>query len=298
MTARIIDGKAIAAEIRAEVAERVRVLARRGAPPGLAAVLVGDDQGSRVYVAAKQKDCAEVGISSERVELPAETSQERLLEEIGRLNADPAISGIIVQLPLPAHIDELAMQTAIDPDKDVDGLHPANVGRMVRGEPAFLAATPFGIVEMLVRSGIPTGGAEVVIVGRGGLVGMPLSIMLAQKSPRGNATVTLCHTRTRDLGAHTRRADILIVAAGRVATVTGDMVKPGATVVDVGTNRGPDGKLVGDVAFAEVALVAGAITPVPGGVGPMTRAMLLVNTVAAAERVAERATGREAGTPA
>ncbi len=298
MTARIIDGKAIAAEIRAEVAERVRVLARRGAPPGLAAVLVGDDQASRVYVAAKQKDCAEVGISSERVELPAETSQERLLEEIGRLNADPAISGIIVQLPLPAHIDELAMQTAIDPDKDVDGLHPANVGRMVRGEPAFLAATPFGIVEMLVRSGIPTGGAEVVIVGRGGLVGMPLSIMLAQKSPRGNATVTLCHTRTRDLGAHTRRADILIVAAGRVATVTGDMVKPGATVVDVGTNRGPDGKLVGDVAFAEVALVAGAITPVPGGVGPMTRAMLLVNTVAAAERVAERATGREAGTPA
>ncbi|SRR6266511_1346393 len=298
MTARIIDGKAIAAEIRAEVAERVRVLARRGAPPGLAAVLVGDDQASRVYVAAKQKDCAEVGISSERVELPAETSQERLLEEIGRLNADPAISGIIVQLPLPAHIDELAMQTAIDPDKDVDGLHPANVGRMVRGEPAFLAATPFGIVELLVRSGIPTGGAEVVIVGRGGLVGMPLSIMLAQKSPRGNATVTLCHTRTRDLGAHTRRADILIVAAGRVATVTGDMVKPGATVVDVGTNRGPDGKLVGDVAFAEVALVAGAITPVPGGVGPMTRAMLLVNTVAAAERVAERATGREAGTPA
>jgi len=298
MTARIIDGKAIAAEIRAEVAERVRVLARRGAPPGLAAVLVGDDQASRVYVAAKQKDCAEVGISSERVELPAETSQERLLEEIGRLNADPAISGIIVQLPLPAHIDELAMQTAIDPDKDVDGLHPANVGRMVRGEPAFLAATPFGIVEMLVRSGIPTGGAEVVIVGRGGLVGMPLSIMLAQKSPRGNATVTLCHTRTRDLGAHTRRADILIVAAGRVATVTGDMVKPGATVVDVGTNRGPDGKLVGDVAFAEVALVAGAITPVPGGGGPMTRAMLLVNTVAAAERVAERATGREAGTPA
>jgi len=298
MTARIIDGKAIAAEIRAEVAERVRVLARRGAPPGLAAVLVGDDQASRVYVAAKQKDCAEVGISSERVELPAESSQERLLEEIGRLNADPAISGIIVQLPLPAHIDELAMQTAIDPDKDVDGLHPANVGRMVRGEPAFLAATPFGIVELLVRSGIPTGGAEVVIVGRGGLVGMPLSIMLAQKSPRGNATVTLCHTRTRDLGAHTRRADILIVAAGRVATVTGDMVKPGATVVDVGTNRGPDGKLVGDVAFAEVALVAGAITPVPGGVGPMTRAMLLVNTVAAAERVAERATGREAGTPA
>ncbi|HEY7280097.1 MAG TPA: bifunctional 5,10-methylenetetrahydrofolate dehydrogenase/5,10-methenyltetrahydrofolate cyclohydrolase [Actinomycetota bacterium] len=289
MTARLIDGKAVAAEIRAEVAERVRALVDAGATPGLAAVLVGDDPASHVYVSAKQKDCAEVGIASQRVELPADTTQEPLLAEIARLNADPAVSGMIVQLPVPAHIDELAVQTAIDPSKDVDGLHPANVGLMVRGEPAFLAATPFGIVELLVRSGIPTVGAEVVIVGRGGLVGMPLSVMLAQKSPRGNATVTLCHTGTRDLAAHTRRADILVVAAGRIATVTGDMVRPGATVIDVGTNRGPDGKLVGDVAFAEVAEVAGAITPVPGGVGPMTRAMLLVNTLAAAERAAGHA---------
>ncbi len=303
MTARIIDGKAVAGEIRLEVAARVRALAERGATAGLAAVLVGDDPASRVYVSAKQRDCAEVGIASVRVELPAETQQATLLDEIGRLNADPAVSGIIVQLPVPAHIDELAVQTAIDPAKDVDGLHPANVGLMVRGVPAFLAATPYGIVELLVRSGISTVGVEVVIVGRGGLVGMPLSIMLAQKSPRGNTTVTLCHTGTVDLAAHTRRADILIVAAGRMDTVTAGMVKPGATVIDVGTNRGPDGKLAGDVAFAEVAEVAGAITPVPGGVGPMTRAMLLVNTVAAAEREAEReaeraAAGRPTGAPA
>jgi len=286
MAARIIDGKVVAADIRSEVAERVRELVAAGRQPGLAAVLVGDDPASHVYVSAKQKDCAEVGIASQRVELPAETTQDALLAEVARLNADPAVTGMIVQLPVPDHIDELAVQMAIDPAKDVDGLHPANVGLMVRGEPSFLAATPFGIVELLVRSGIPTDGAEVVVVGRGGLVGMPLSIMLAQKSPRGNATVTLCHTGTRDLAAHARRADILVVAAGRIATVTADMVQPGATVIDVGTNRGPDGKLVGDVAFGEVAEVAGAITPVPGGVGPMTRAMLLVNTLAAAERAA------------
>jgi len=286
MAARIIDGKAVAAEIRAEVAERVRALVAAGRQPGLAAVLVGDDPASHVYVSAKQKDCAEVGIASQRIELPAETTQDSLLADIARLNADPAVSGMIVQLPVPDHIDELAVQMAIDPAKDVDGLHPANVGLMVRGEPAFLAATPFGIVELLVRSGIPTDGAGVVVIGRGGLVGMPLSIMLAQKSPRGNATVTLCHTGTRELAAHTRRADILVVAAGRIGTLTADMVRPGATVIDVGTNRGPDGKLVGDVAFDEVAEVAGAITPVPGGVGPMTRAMLLVNTLAAAERAA------------
>jgi methylenetetrahydrofolate dehydrogenase (NADP+)/methenyltetrahydrofolate cyclohydrolase len=286
VTARIIDGKAIAAEIRAEVAERVRALVESGAAPGLAAVLVGDDPASHVYVSAKQKDCAEVGIDSRRVELPADTTQAALLDVIAGLNGDPAVSGMIVQLPVPPHIDELAVQMAIDPAKDVDGLHPANVGLMVRGEPAFLAATPFGIVELLVRSGVPTDGAEVVVIGRGGLVGMPLSIMLAQKSPRGNATVTLCHTGTRDLASHTHRADIVVVAAGRIGTLTADMVKSGATVIDVGTNRGPDGKLVGDVAFGDVAEVAGAITPVPGGVGPMTRAMLLVNTVAAAERAA------------
>jgi methylenetetrahydrofolate dehydrogenase (NADP+)/methenyltetrahydrofolate cyclohydrolase len=286
MTARIIDGKAIAADIRGEVAERVRALVDAGRTPGLAAVLVGDDPASHVYVSAKQKDCAEVGITSQRVELPAETPQDELLDEIARLNADPEVSGIIVQLPVPDHIDELAVQMAIDTAKDVDGLHPANVGLMVRGEPTSLAATPAGIVELLVRTGTPTQGAEAVIVGRGGLVGMPLSIMLSQKSPRGNSTVTLCHTGTTDLAAHTRRADILVAAAGRIDTITADMVKPGATVIDVGTNRGPDGKLVGDVAYAEVAEVAGAVTPVPGGVGPMTRAMLLVNTVAAAERAA------------
>jgi len=289
VAARIIDGKAVAADVRAEVAERVRALVEGGHTPGLAAVLVGDDPASHVYVSAKQKDCAEVGIASQRIELPADASQETLLAEIARLNADPAVTGMIVQLPVPDHIDELAVQMAIDPLKDVDGLHPANVGLMVRGEASFLAATPFGIAEVLYRSGIGTNGAEVVIVGRGGLVGMPLSIMLAQKSSRGNATVTLCHTGTVDLAAHTTRADILVVAAGRIATVTGEMVKPGATVIDVGTNRGPDGKLVGDVAFDEVAEVAGAITPVPGGVGPMTRAMLLVNTVAAAERAARSA---------
>jgi len=286
VTARIIDGKAIAADIRGEVAERVQALVAGGTTPGLAAVLVGDDPASHVYVSAKQKDCAEVGITSQRVELPAETPQDELLAEIARLNADPAVSGIIVQLPVPDHIDELAVQMAIDPAKDVDGLHPANVGLMVRGTPTFLAATPAGIVELLVRTGTPTQGAEAVIVGRGGLVGMPLSIMLSQKSPRGNSTVTLCHTGTTDLAAHTRRADILVAAAGRIDTITADMVKPGAVVIDVGTNRGPDGKLVGDVAYAEVAEVAGAITPVPGGVGPMTRAMLLVNTMAAAERAA------------
>jgi methylenetetrahydrofolate dehydrogenase (NADP+)/methenyltetrahydrofolate cyclohydrolase len=284
VTARIIDGKGVAAEIRAEVAERVRALTAAGRQPGLAAVLVGDDPASRVYVTAKQKDCAEVGIASRRVELPADTPQDALLDEIARLNEDPAMSGIIVQLPLPDHMDELVVQTSIDPSKDVDGLNPVNVGLMVRGRPTFLPATPFGIVELLVRSGIPTVGAEVVVIGRGGLVGMPLSIMLAQKSPRGNATVTLCHTGTADLASHTRRADIVVAAAGRIATVTADMVKPGATVIDVGTNRGTDGKLVGDVDFDEVAEVAGAITPVPGGVGPMTRAMLLVNTLSAADR--------------
>ena len=284
MAATIIDGKAIAGQIRSEVAERVQALTQRGVPPGLAAVLVGDDPASHLYVSAKQKDSADVGIRSERVELPAATSQSDVLAEMERLNADPAIHGIIVQLPLPEQVDELTVQRAVDPAKDVDGLNPMSVGLMVRGEPTFLPATPFGIVELLHRSGIPTKGAEAVIIGRGMLVGMPLSIMLSQKSPRANATVTLCHTGTRNLIAHTLRADILVVASGRPRTVTGPMVKPGATVIDVGTNRDDDGTLVGDVHFDQVKHVAGAITPVPGGVGPMTRAMLLVNTVTAAER--------------
>ncbi len=286
MTATIIDGKAIAAEIRSEVTERVARLGERGVRPGLAAVLVGDDEPSKIYVGGKQKASAEVGIHSERFDLPAETTQDELEALIARLNADPAVHGILVQLPLPAQIDVTEVHQAIAPEKDVDGLTPVSVGRLVRGEPLFLPCTPLGIVEMLVRSGITIEHAEVVIVGRGALVGMPLAIMLSQKAPRANATVTLCHTGTRDVGAHTRRAEILVVAAGRPNTVTADMVRPGAAVVDVAVNRLPDGRLVGDVDFGPVSRVAGAITPVPGGVGPMTIAMLLANTVTAAERSA------------
>src|SRR5919109_1300895 len=261
MTARIIDGKAMAAHIRGEVAERVRELTGRGVTPGLAAVLVGDDPASKVYVGAKQKACAEVGIHSERHDLPGDVPESELLELVTALNEDP----------------------------DVDGLTPASVGRLVRGDPMFSPATPLGIIEMLARTGIPTEGRDAVVVGRGALVGMPLSIMLAQKSPRANATVTLCHTGTRDLGDHTRRGDIVVVASGKPNTLTGDMVKPGAAVIDVGINRTDDNTLVGDVAFDEVAEVAGWITPVPGGVGPLTVAMLLVNTVAAAETAARGA---------
>ncbi|HEV8681162.1 MAG TPA: bifunctional 5,10-methylenetetrahydrofolate dehydrogenase/5,10-methenyltetrahydrofolate cyclohydrolase [Actinomycetota bacterium] len=287
MAATIIDGKALAATIKDEVAGRVRALEARGVTPGLAAVLVGEDEASRIYVGSKQKACAEVGIRSERYDLPAEVTQDELLQLIHRLNEDPGVHGILVQLPLPAHVSVLAVHDSLSADKDVDGLTPVSVGRLVRGEATFLPATPFGIVEMLHRSGIETTGRDVVIVGRGPLVGMPLSIMLSQKSPRGNATVTLCHTATRDLGAHTRRADILVVATGSAESVTADMVKPGAAVIDVGINRTERG-LVGDVAFDDVARVAGWITPVPGGVGPLTVAMLLVNTVTAAEAAAMR----------
>jgi methylenetetrahydrofolate dehydrogenase (NADP+) / methenyltetrahydrofolate cyclohydrolase len=285
--ARVIDGRAIAAEIRSEVADGVRRLAERGVTPGLAAVLVGEDEPSRIYVGAKQKACAEVGIRSERHELPADVDQRDLLDLVGRLGGDPAVHGILVQLPLPDHISVLPVHDAISPDKDVDGLTPASVGRLVRGEALYLPATPFGIVEMLVRTGIETRGRDVVVVGRGPLVGLPLSIMLAQKTERGNATVTLCHTATRDLPAHTRRADILVTAAGRPRTITADMVKPGAAVVDVAVNRTEHG-LVGDVAFDEVREVAGWITPVPGGVGPLTVAMLLVNTLTGAGRTAPK----------
>jgi methylenetetrahydrofolate dehydrogenase (NADP+) / methenyltetrahydrofolate cyclohydrolase len=283
VSATVIDGKAMAAEIRGEVADRVRTLAGRGLTPGLAAVLVGHDEPSRIYVSAKEKASAEVGIRSERHQLPEETSESDLLGLVRRLNEDPAVHGILVQLPLPEQISVLAVHEAIAVTKDVDALTPASVGRLVRGEALFLPATPYGIVEMLARTEIETQEAEVVVVGRGALVGMPLSIMLAQKQERGNATVTICHTATRDLASHTRRADILVAAAGRPGTITGEMVKPGAAVIDVAVNRTADG-LVGDVAFAEVAEVAGWITPVPGGVGPLTVAMLLVNTVTAAER--------------
>jgi methylenetetrahydrofolate dehydrogenase (NADP+)/methenyltetrahydrofolate cyclohydrolase len=285
VTARILDGKAVAAQVRAEVAERVRALADRSLTPGLAAVLVGDDQASRIYVGQKHKACADVGIRSEQVDLPAYITEHELLATIRRLNRDPDIHGIILQLPLPSHLHELEMQRAIAPEKDVDGLHPWNVGMMMRGEPTFQPATPYGIVELLLRSGIDLQGAEVVVVGYGDLVGAPLSIMLAQDSIRGNATVTITHAKTRDLRTHTLKADILVAAAGVAGMIGGDMIKPGATVLDVGVHRTPDG-LVGDVRFDEALEVAGAITPVPGGVGPMTVAMLLVNTVTAAEAAA------------
>ena len=287
MSAEIIDGKAIAATVRSEVAERVRALSARGVKPGLAFVLVGDDPASKIYVGAKQKASAEVGMHSVRVDLPADISELDLLAEIEALNRDPAIHGFLVQLPLPGHLRVQAVHESMTPEKDVDGLTPISVGRMVRGEPTFLPCTPLGIVELLVRSNIPIENAEVVIVGRGALVGTPLSIMLGRKAPNANATVTLCHTGTRDLVVHTLRAEILVAAAGRPGTITGEMVMPGVTVIDVAVNRLDDGRLVGDVDFEGVSRVAGAITPVPGGVGPMTVAMLLANTVSAAEQMAD-----------
>ena len=282
MTARILDGKATSAQIRSEVAERVQALSGKGIIPGLAAVLVGDDAASRIYVGQKHKASADVGIRSEQVDLPAYVTEHELLATIRRLNRDPEIHGIIVQLPLPDHLPELDIQRAILPEKDVDGLHPSNIGMMVRRGPCFLPATPYGIVELLLRCDVPLEGAEVTIVGYGELVGAPLSVMLTQNSVRGNATVTSTHIRTRDLRDHTLRADILVAAAGVPQLIGADMVRPGATVVDVGVHRTEHG-LVGDVRFDEVAEVAGAISPVPGGVGPMTVAMLLVNTVQAAE---------------
>ncbi len=286
MSATILDGKAVSAQIRSEIAGRVMALVDRGVQPGLAAVLVGDDEGSRIYLGSKHKASADVGVRSEQVDLPAFVTEGELLATIRRLNRDPEIHGIIVQLPLPRHISELAVQMTIDPAKDVDGLHPLNVGLMVRGDPSFPPATPYGIVELLLRSGIELEGAQVVVVGYGELVGAPLSIMLAEDSIRGNATVTICHAKTRDLVEQTRRADILVAAAGRPRLITADMVKPGAVVVDVGVHRTDHG-LIGDVKFDEVKEVAGAITPVPGGVGPMTTAMLLLNTVTAAEALVD-----------
>lgn len=285
VTARILDGRAISAQVRSEVSERVRALSEKGVVPGLAAVLVGDDQASRIYVGAKHKACADVGIRSEQIDLPAFVTEGELLATLRRLNRDPEIHGIIVQLPMPPHLRELEVQRTVAPEKDVDGLHPWNVGMMMRGEPTFQPATPYGIVELLLRSGIELQGAEVVVVGYGDLVGAPLSIMLAQDSIRGNATVTCTHIKTRDLRAHTLNADILVAAAGVPEMIGGDMIRPGATVIDVGVHRTERG-LVGDVRYDEAVEVAGAITPVPGGVGPMTVAMLLVNTITAAEAAA------------
>lgn len=280
MTATIIDGKATAAGLRERVAEEVAALAGRGIVPGLAAVLVGDDPASHTYVDGKERDCRSVGMVSLGARLPSSTTTEELHAEIDRLNADPAVSGIIVQMPLPAQLDPSAAQERIDPLKDVDGLHPDNAGRLVRGDPRFVPATALGCQVLLDTYEIPTAGADVVIVGRSQLVGRPLALLLSLRT--ANATVTMCHTGTRDLAAHTRRADIVVVAAGARHTLTGDMVAPGATVIDVGINRDEQGHLVGDADFADLVEVAGAITPVPGGVGPMTRALLLQSTLLAA----------------
>jgi methylenetetrahydrofolate dehydrogenase (NADP+) / methenyltetrahydrofolate cyclohydrolase len=280
VTAQILDGTATAKAIKGELTERVAKLKERGVVPGLGTVLVGDDPGSRWYVNGKHKDCAEVGIESIRVDLPETASQAEVEEHVARLNADPACTGYIVQLPLPRHMDANRVLSLIDPDKDADGLHPTNLGWLVLGKDAPLPCTPYGIVELLRRHDVPIAGADVVVVGRGVTVGRPLGLLLTRRSE--NATVTLCHTGTRDLAAHVRTADIVVAAAGVPGIITGAMVKPGAAVLDVGVSR-VDGKLAGDVA-QDVYDVAAWVSPNPGGVGPMTRAMLLSNIVSAAEQ--------------
>jgi methylenetetrahydrofolate dehydrogenase (NADP+)/methenyltetrahydrofolate cyclohydrolase len=280
VSARILDGKATAAAIKAELTVRVAALRTQGTTPGLATVLVGDDPGSRAYVAGKHRDCAEVGIASLRRDLPADTPQTHLEKVVDELNADPTCTGYIIQLPLPRGLDANALLERMDPAKDADGLHPVNLGRLVLGQPAPLPCTPAGIVVLLRRYGIELDGAEVVLVGRGITVGRSLGLLLTRRSE--NSTVTLCHTRTRDLAGHVRRADIVVAAAGVPALITAEMVRPGAVVLDVGISR-TDVGLVGDVEPA-VREVAGFVSPNPGGVGPMTRAMLLSNIVDAAER--------------
>jgi methylenetetrahydrofolate dehydrogenase (NADP+)/methenyltetrahydrofolate cyclohydrolase len=289
VAARIIDGKAIAAEVRADVAARVAAhVAAGGRRPHLTVILVGDDPASHTYVRGKRTASEEVGMTSDTRLLPADTPMQDVLDLIGQLNADADVSGILVQSPLPPHMDEPTAMSAVHPDKDVDGLHPMSLGRLVQGNPVMVPCTPAGVQQMLLRSGYDPAGKRVVVVGRSMLVGKPLALLLGNKAPGGNATVTLAHTATRYLASVTREAEILIVAAGRPNTVTADMVRPGAVVIDVGTNRieAPERKsgsrLVGDVDFEAVSQVAEAISPVPGGVGPMTIAMLLMNTLKAA----------------
>ncbi len=294
MTAQIIDGKQVAAEMREELKKEVAKLKEQGIVPGLGVILVGEDPASKSYVTAKEHTCEEIGIYSDDNRLPAETPQKELMALVQKMNKDPKVHGILVQLPLPKHLNETEVLLAIDPVKDVDGFHPMNVGKMVVGEEAFLPCTPHGVIQLLIRSGVKIEGAEVVIVGRSNIVGKPLANMLIQKKPNRNATVTVCHTRTKDLARHTRRADILIAAAGQPNTITADMVKEGVVVIDVGVNRVDDPtkkqgfRLVGDVDFEAVKEKASLITPVPGGVGPMTITMLMYNTVEAARRVAAR----------
>lgn len=278
--AHIIDGKAIAKEIRTRIKDETAELKKCDVTPGLAVVLVGDDPASRVYVTMKEKACAEAGIFSDEHKLPAETSEEQLLELVAQLNADERIDGILVQLPLPDHIDESKVLEAISPKKDVDGFHPYNVGRLATGNPLFKPCTPYGVMKMLEHTGVDLTGADVVVVGRSNIVGKPVALMcLAQ-----HATVTICHSRTRDLAQRVKAADVVIAAVGRAEMIKGEWIKSGATVIDVGINRVGEKKLVGDVEFAAASEKAAAITPVPGGVGPMTIAMLLQNTLESAKR--------------
>ena len=288
MTAQKLDGTATAAAIKDELRARVAELHRQGIHPGLGTILVGDDPGSRWYVNGKHKDCAEVGIESIRVDLPATATQEEIEDAVRTLNEDAGCTGYIVQLPLPKGIDENRVLGLIDPAKDADGLHPTNLGWLVLGEPAPLPCTPYGIVELLRRHGVELNGAEVVVVGRGVTVGRPLGLLLTRRSE--NSTVTLCHTGTRDLAAHTRQADVVVAAAGVPGIITADMVKPGAALLDVGVSR-VDGKIAGDLA-PDVWDVAGWVSPNPGGVGPMTRAMLLSNIVLNAEKTARETTAK------
>jgi len=292
MAATIIDGKQVAESIRAELKEEVARLSAKGVVPGLGVVLVGEDPASVSYVTAKERTCGDLGIHSDDNHLPVDTSQEDLMAVVQRLNADPKINGILVQLPLPSHLNEAEVLMAIDPNKDVDGFHPTNVGKMVVGEKSFLPCTPHGVIQLLLRSGVTLQGAHTVIVGRSNIVGKPLMNMLVQKNATGNATVTVCHTRTKDVAYHTRQADIVVAAAGRPNTITAGMVKEGVAVIDVGVNRIEDAtkksgfRLVGDVDFEAVKEKASFITPVPGGVGPMTITMLMYNTVESAKRAA------------
>ena len=284
MSAQRIEGKVLAAAVKARAAAQVEQLKRQGIEPCLAVVLVGENPASQTYVAGKERDCAACGIRSVRYDLPAETSQQELLELLARLAADDTVHGMLVQLPLPAQIDEQAVIATIPPEKDVDGFTPVNVGRMMIGQPCFLPCTPAGCLEMIRSTGISIAGKHAVVVGRSNIVGKPMAMLLLAK----NATVTICHSRTADLADQCRAADILVAAVGKPGFITGDMVKPGAVVIDVGINRGADGKLCGDVDYASAAEKAAFITPVPGGVGLMTRAMLMENTVQAARRAAEK----------
>lgn len=286
----LLDGKKIADEVKAELAQEVKAMLAKGLrAPHLAAILVGSDGASETYVASKVRSCAEIGFGSTLIRLPADVREEKLLEEVERINGDDQIDGLIVQLPLPGHIDEHRVTQAVHPSKDVDGFHPENLGRLVLGLPTFVSATPDGIMEMLKRYGIATVGKHCVVVGRSNIVGTPMSILLSRNSDPGNCTVTLCHSRTKDLASFTRNADILVVALGRPEFIKADMVKEGAVVIDVGITRIDDAqtkkgyRIVGDVAFDEVAAKAGHITPVPGGVGRMTIASLLKNTLLAKE---------------